>query len=134
PPCPSRLRVCSPDGKSLVFTGGRNNVFDIYKIPVGGGDEKKLTDTPGLDDGPEFTPDGKYIYFNSTRSGNMQIWRMQPTGNDPEQITDDEFNNWFPHTPPDGNSIVYIAFPADVKPEDHPFYKHVMLRIMPITG
>jgi TolB protein len=134
PTGPSYLHGFSPDGKSLVFTGGRNNVFDIYKIPVGGGDEKKLTDTPGLDDGPEFTPDGKYIYFNSTRSGNMQIWRMQPTGNDPEQITDDEFNNWFPHISPDGKSIVFISFPTDVKPEDHPFYKHVYLRTMPIWG
>jgi TolB protein len=131
---PSYLHGFSPDGKWLVFTGGRNGVFDIYKVPVAGGKEQKLTDTPGLDDGPEFTPDGKFIYFNSTRSGTMQIWRMQPTGNDPEQITDDEFNNWFPHISPDGKSIVYIAFPADVKPEDHPFYKHVLLRIMPIAG
>ncbi|HEY4233623.1 MAG TPA: hypothetical protein VGM76_09355 [Lacipirellulaceae bacterium] len=134
PTGPSYLHGWSPDGKSLVFTGGRNNIFDIYKIPAAGGTEQKLTDTPGLDDGPEFTPDGKFIYFNSTRTGTMQIWRMQPSGNDPEQITDDEFNNWFPHISPDGKSIVFISFPADVKPEDHPFYKHVLLRMMPIWG
>jgi TolB protein len=135
PTGPSYLHGWSPDGKSLVFTGGRNNVFDIYKISSSGnGSEQKLTDTPTLDDGPEFTPDGKYIYFNSTRTGTMQIWRMQPSGNDPEQVTDDEFNNWFPHISPDGKSIVYIAFPADVKPEDHPFYKHVLIRMMPLAG
>jgi TolB protein len=130
----SYLHGWSPDGKWLVFTGQRNKDFDIYRIPAAGGSEQKLTDTPGLDDGPEFTPDGKYIYFNSTRSGTMQIWRMQPSGNDPEQITDDEFNNWFPHISPDGKSIVYIAFPGDVKPDDHPFYKHVLIRMMPSVG
>jgi TolB protein len=134
PTGPSYLHGFSPDGKWLTFAGQRNNVFDIYKVPVAGGTEQKLTDTPGLDDGPEFTPDGKYIYFNSTRSGTMQIWRMQPSGVDPEQITDDEFNNWFPHISPDGKSIVYIGFPSDVKSDDHPFYKHVYIRSMPIAG
>jgi TolB protein len=131
---PSYLHGWSPDGKSLVFTGQRNSDFDIYKVPAAGGTEQKLTNTPGLDDGPEFTPDGKYIYFNSTRTGTMQIWRMQPSGNDPEQITDDEFNNWFAHISPDGKSIVYIAFPSEVKPDEHPFYKHVYIRMMPIAG
>ena len=63
---PSYLHSWSPDGKALIFTGGRNNEFDIYRIPAdGSGPEVKLTDFKGLDDGPEYTPDGKYIYFNS---------------------------------------------------------------------
>ena len=70
-------------GNSLVFCGERNGEFDVYKIPSVGGKEIRLTDTKGLDDGPEYTPDGKYIYFNSVRSGSMQIWRMKPDGKDP---------------------------------------------------
>jgi TolB protein len=131
---PSYLHSWSPDKKWLIFTGGRNNEFDIYKIPVNGGDEVNLTKSPGLDDGPEYTPDGKYIYFNSTRSGLMQIWRMKPDGSQPERVTNDEFNDWFPHISPDGKWIVFISFLQDVKPEEHPFYKHVYIRLMPITG
>ena len=71
-----------------------------------GGEEIRLTDTPGLDDGPEYSPDGKYIYFNSRARGRMQIWRMKPDGSEQEQLTNDEFNNWFPHLSPDGKSIV----------------------------
>ena len=41
---------------------------DIYKIPAEGGEEIRLTDAPGLNDGPEFSPDGQFIYFNSTRA------------------------------------------------------------------
>jgi TolB protein len=131
---PSYLHGWSPDGRWLVYTGQRNNEFDVYKIPAGGGDEIRLTSTPGLDDGPEFTPDGKYIYFNSARTGRMQIWRMRPDGSGQQQITNDGFNNWFPHISPDGKWIAYIAFPPDVAPDDHPFYKHVLIRLMPVGG
>ena len=101
----------------------------------GSGTEVKLTDWKGLDDGPEYTPDGKYIYFNSVRGGGtMQIWRMKPDGTDPEAVTNDELNNWFPHLSPDGQWIAFISFPKTVDPSDHPYYKHVTLRLMPIAG
>jgi Tol biopolymer transport system component len=131
---PSYLHGWSPDGRWLVFTGQRNNDFDVYKIPAEGGQEIRLTNTPGLDDGPEFTPDGAYIYFNSSRTGRMQIWRMRPDGTDQQRITSDGFNNWFPHISPDGKWIAYIAFPPEVAADDHPFYKEVSLRLIPIGG
>jgi hypothetical protein len=131
---PSYLHGWSPDRKWLVYTGQRNGDFDVYKIPASGGDEIRLTSAPGLDDGPEYTPDGAYIYFNSARSGRMQIWRMRPNGSGQQQITNDGFNNWFPHISPDGKWIAYIAFPPTVAADDHPFYKHVLLRLMPIGG
>jgi TolB protein len=64
----------------------------------------------------------------------MQIWRMRPDGSGQEQITNDAFNNWFPHISPDGKSIAFISFPLTVAADDHPFYKHVMIRLMPIGG
>ena len=132
---PSYAHTWSPDGKDLLFTGGRNNEFDIYRIPAdGSGPEANLTNVKGLDDGPEFTPDGKYIYFNSVRSGTMQVWRMKPDGSNPEQITNDEYNNWFPHVSPDGRWIAIISFSRDVSPTDHPYYKRVYLRLMPAAG
>src|SRR4051812_11214528 len=132
---PSYAHGWSPDGQSLVFTGQRNKEFDIYKVPAQGGKEGRLTTTPGLDDGPEYTPDGKYIYFNSVRSGLMQIWRMKPDGSDQEQVTNDSLNNWFPHISPDGKWIAFISFlPSEVRPDDHPFYKHVYIRLLPIEG
>jgi TolB protein len=131
---PSYLHGWSPDGRWLVYTGQRAGDFDIYKVRISGGREMRLTSAPGLDDGPEYTPDGKFIYFNSVRSGRMQIWRMRPDGSSQQQITNDGFNNWFPHISPDGKWIVYIAFPPEVPADDHPFYKQVTLRLMPVGG
>jgi len=130
----SYLHSWSPDGKSLIYTGQRDGEFDIYKIPSNGGQEVRLTTAKGLDDGSEYSPDGKFIYFNSTRSGTMQIWRMNADGSNQTQITNDEFNNWFPHISPDGKWMVILSFGKDVSPDDHPFYKHVYLRLLPVSG
>ncbi len=135
PLTPSYFHGWSPDGKFLLYTGGRSDKFDIYKIPSdGAAAETRLTDAPGLNDGPEYTPDGKYIYFNSSRGGTMQLWRMKPDGQDQEQVTNDEFNNWFPHVSPDGKWIAFLSFAKDVAPTDHPYYKQIYLRLLPIGG
>jgi len=129
---PSYLHGWSPDGKFLVYTGGRDNEFDIYRIPSdGSGPEVNLTKSKGLDDGPEYSPDGRYVYFNSLRSGTMQVWRMDADGSHPQQVTSDEYNNWFPHLSPDGQWIAFLSFPKEVSPADHPYYKRVYLRLMP---
>jgi len=130
----SYLHSWSPDGKQLIFTGQRNNQYDIWAIDIATKKETALTNSPTLDDGPEFTPDGKYIYFNSVRTGTMKIWRMKANGSEQEQVTFDEYNDWFPHFSPDGKWIIYIAFPKDIDPTAHPFYKKVYLRLMPTSG
>lgn len=135
PKGPSYLHSWSVDGQNLIFTGQRNNEFDIYRVPSAGGPEVNLTNTPGLDDGSEYTPDGKYIYFNSNRTGSMQIWRMNADGSNQQQVIKSDFHDWFPHISPDGKWLVIISFLKDeVNANDHPFYKHVYLRLMPISG
>ncbi len=135
PKGPSYLHGISPDNKSLVFCGSRNNEYDVYKVPAASGPEIRLTDAKGLDDGPEYTPDGKYIYFNSNRTGTMQIWRMKPDGSNQEPVTTGDFHDWFPHISPDGKWIVFVSFLKEqVSSGDHPPYKNVYLRLMPFTG
>jgi Tol biopolymer transport system component/regulation of enolase protein 1 (concanavalin A-like superfamily) len=131
---PSYLHGWSPDGRFLIYTGGRDGNYDIYRIPVEGGDEVRLTDAPGLDDGPEYSPDGRFIYFNSARTGDMRIWRMAPDGSGQEPVTSGDFHDWFPHVSPDGKRIVFLSFERDVAADDHPFYKQVYIRMMPMDG
>ena len=128
PTGPSYWHGWSPDGNTLAFVGQRNGDFDIYTIPVAGGDETRLTTAKGLDDGPEYSPDGRYIYFNSERTGHMQIWRMKADGSDQEQVFSDDYNNWFPHISPDGKWMVFLTYERDVT--GHPENKNVRLRLM----
>ncbi len=130
----SYLHGWSPDGKQLVFTGQRNNQFDIWVVEVATKKETQLTNTPELDDSPEYSPDGEWIYYNTVRTGSMKLWRMKPDGSNQEQVTFDEYNDWFPHFSPDGKWIVYLSYPKDIDPNDHPWYQKIYLRLMPAGG
>ncbi|HEY5561521.1 MAG TPA: hypothetical protein VIK72_07130 [Clostridiaceae bacterium] len=135
PMAPSYLHGWSPDGSTLAFCGERNGQYDIYTIPVIGGNETQLTNIPGLDDGPEYSPCGKYIYFNSTRTGLMQIWHMEMDGSNSIQLTFDESNSWFGHVSPDGKLVAYITYKkGDVEAGSHPPNKNVEIRLMSAEG
>lgn len=135
---PSYWHGWAPNNKEVVYVAQRDGkpVYNIYKNSVKGDAETALTDNKAGEhvDGCEYSPDGKWIYFNASYSGTMQLWRMKPDGSGKEQITFDEYNNWFPHISPDGKWIVFISFPPEIPVNDHPSYKRVMLRLMPVSG
>ena len=128
---PSYWHGWSPDGSTLAFTGQRGDNFDIYSIPVQGGEEKRLTTAAGLDDGPEYSPDGEWIYFNSERTGSMQIWRMHTDGSSQEQVITDETNDWFPHISPDGKWMVFLAYEKGIT--GHPPDKDVSVNLVSLA-
>jgi Tol biopolymer transport system component len=148
PQMPSYFHGWSPDGKWLAFVGERNNNFDIYRIPVTGGEEERLTTDPGFDDGPDYSrgdshndspndsKDGKWIYINSNRAGGWDIWRFPADGAGPgdskaERITNDAQQDWFPHPSPDGRWIAFLSFPPGTPGHDTKTSVH--LRMMPAS-
>lgn len=134
---PSYLHGMSPDGKMVAYCAFRDDPdADIWVKPVKGGKEQRLTTTPGLDDGPEYSPDGKYIWFNSVRTGRMQAWRMRSNGKEQTQMTfDTDMNSWFPHISPDNQKVVYIAYhDYEIAPGDHLANRNVQLRMIPAQG
>jgi Tol biopolymer transport system component len=132
---PSYLHGWSPDGERLAYCAAREGQYDIYTISVSGGPETQLTNTPALDDGPEYAPDGQHIWFNSARTGLMQVWRMKADGSEQTHVVKEDANGWFPHVSPDGQWVVYITYGKDdVAAGDHPPNKHVELRLVPAEG
>ncbi len=136
----SYLHGWSPDRETLAFcaarTYGEETEWDIYTVPAAGGEEKRMTDAPGLNDGPEYSRDGKHIWFNSVRTGLMQAWRMNADGSEQTQMTfSGDWNAWFPHLSPDGTKVVYVAYKkGDLKPGEHLPDKNVEIRMIPAEG
>ena len=135
---PSYFHGWSPDGKYLSFVGSRNGVYNLFRVPVTGGPEERLTGKPPYDDGPDYSHDGKWIYFNSNRAGNWDIWRIPAAGAGPDdanaqQVTSDELEDWFPHPSPDGKQLLLFSFPAGTKTHNDRM-AGVQLRLMPMPG
>lgn len=134
PKGPSYWHGWSPDGSTIAYCAQREGEYDVYIKPIDGGEEVRLTNSEGLDDGPDYSPDGEYIYYNSMRTGTMQIWRMKPDGAGQEQVTFDEYNDWFPHPSPDGKWLIFLSYQPEVDPSKHPANKEVELRMIPLEG
>jgi Tol biopolymer transport system component len=135
---PSYFHAFSPDGRWLAIVAQRNNNFDLYRLPVTGGEQQRLTSHPGYDDGPDYSPDGKWIYFNSDRSGKWEVWRMPADGagaddKNAQQVTSNEDEeDWFPHCSPDGKWLVFIAFPKGTA--GHNAHLSVKLQMIALLG
>ncbi len=66
----------TPDGKQLVYSSnwenpkGRN--FDLYLVPVKGGEPVAVTRDPSFDGFPMFSPDGHWLVFASNRGARVR--------------------------------------------------------------
>jgi TolB protein len=136
---PSYFHGWSPDNKTIAYVAQRpigGKQYDIYELATTGGDEMRLTSSPGQDDGPDYSSDGKWIYINSNRSGKEEVWRFPATGageNDAkaEMVVSDSMQDWFPHISPDGKRLLYIAYPSNVATHD-PRNVHIVFKLVDI--
>ena len=95
----------SPDGKWLVFDSRPNSNPDIFVVPSGGGDVRRLTDSPAEDVVPSFSHDGRSVFFASDRNGSWQIWEAAIDGSAAAQIT--RQGGFAPQPSGDGRFIYY---------------------------
>jgi Tol biopolymer transport system component len=53
-------------------------MYQVFTIPVQGGEEFQVTRDFDHCDGSDYTPDGKWIWFNGEPAGAVQLWRVAP--------------------------------------------------------
>ena len=144
-PSPAARRGKSRPPDRVTGTGGRpmarpwpsaanaNGEFDIYTIPVAGGEEKRLTTAKGLDDGPDYTA-GRQIHLLQFRADRhdadlAHAARWQPSGAGHLPMTS---TTGFPIRRRMANGWCFFPMKKDVV--GHPANQNVRLRLMPLAG
>lgn len=109
------LRFPATNGQEIVFS----YAGDLYKVPLTGGDARRLTSHVGYEMFPRFSPDGRTIAFTGQYDGNTEVYTMPAEGGEPLRVTytatnsrDDLGDRMGPNNivltwTPDGGRIVY---------------------------
>ena len=96
---------------ALVYASYLTGNWEIFRVPLDGGEAENLTNNPFADQFPRVSPDGSRILFHSNREFNFDIYVMDADGSNPRNLTDtpahdDRFADWTP----DGTRIVWSPF------------------------
>jgi len=60
---------------------------DLWSVGREGGEAKRLTVSPGLEDNPVFSPDGSEVAFNAEYDGNIDVFVMPAAGGVPKRLS-----------------------------------------------
>src|SRR5437870_13045441 len=60
---------------------------DLWTVSRNGGQARRLTSTPGVENDPYFSPDGSQIAFTAAVAGNTDVYVVSSAGGDPTRLT-----------------------------------------------
>lgn len=105
----------SPDGKLVVYVvseldrATEKSNSDLYLIPSGGGEPRRLTTATGSDNHPRWSPDGRSIAFLSTRGGSAQVWLLPVDGGEARPLSKLPVDVAGPIWSPRGDRVAFTA-------------------------
>ncbi len=72
----------SPDGTQVAFAWSRDGQFQLFVVPVAGGEPRQLTTGADAVQTPRWTPDGTHILFRRDHDGdeNTNLYLIPATG------------------------------------------------------
>ena len=103
----------SPDGEWIAFDSDRAGGFDLWRLPLTGGEAaaESLTFGNNSDVEPAWSPDGARLYFASDRGtiGDFNIWRVPAAGGNASQVTSLLQAERAPAISPDGATLAFVS-------------------------
>ena len=75
-------------GTSILYHDLKNNNWDIYLSPTGGGPQNLSNDPNAIDILGTFSPDGQWVAYVSNRSGGWAVWAISVSGGSPVKLFD----------------------------------------------
>lgn len=99
----------SPDGETIVFKAATAGTYDLWTVPVSGGEPTQLTAFPGREMRPRWSPDGRSIAFEADEGGTdiRDIFVVSPDGGEVVRVTDHPLNDTNATWAPDGRTLYF---------------------------
>ncbi|HET7088969.1 MAG TPA: S9 family peptidase [Anaerolineae bacterium] len=104
----------SPGGKSLVFMWNKTGRWQLYSLPIAGGEARQITYAEESVVSPRWSPDGKWIACLQDYAGdeNFDLFVLDPATGETRNLTPDtpdEAINWAVRWMPDQSGFVYVS-------------------------
>jgi len=101
-----------PDSDKQPGESTNNDIFTL-KLDESGAKSKKVSTSPGSDDGPQYSPDGKYLAWrsqarNGYESDKFSLVVMDRTNNSIKDITA-KFDGWVDEFVWKNSEVIYLA-------------------------
>ena len=100
-------------GTKIAFTSNRDGNTEIYAMGGDGGNQRRLTVNPTIDDNPAWSPDGKKIAYDAYLNPEdpdlspREIFVMDADGNNKRQLAEE--GGVHPSWSPDGKRIAFVG-------------------------
>jgi tricorn protease len=99
----------SPDGRWIAYSSSRTVLHEVYVMPSGGGEPRRLTWFDSAYDIPSgWTPDSRAVLFSSFRDSSVDVYRVSLDAETPVQLGGEPFENEYAaKLSPDGKRAVF---------------------------
>ena len=103
----------SPDGLSLVMSGGASSNPQVFVTDARGQNPRQLTNRGGVNIDPAWSPDGKTIVFIGCPTSvcptkSYEIYTIPAAGGEAKRLTKNNFRDHDPYYSPNGSVITWI--------------------------
>ena len=123
----------SPDDRMLGYQSGRTFDYDIFYVPISGGEPHRITQDRNPEAGFSWLPDSSGVIFSSSRGDTvlymriMNLWLARLRNNTPQQLTFGETSYISPDVDREGNVVAsrdrvqfdIWKYPVDGTPQEN---------------
>jgi len=123
----------SPDDRMLAYQSGRTFDFDVFYVPVSGGEPHRITKDGNPEAGFSWLPDSSGVIFSSSRGDTvlymrtMNLWLARLRDNTPRQLTFGETSYITPDVDREGSVVAsrdrmqfdIWKYPVDGTPQEN---------------
>lgn len=99
----------SPNNSRVLYSYPEDGRQHLFECSVLAENKKRLVDSEGINNWPDFSPDGQRVVFGSSRDDDFEIYVMSSDGTGQKRLTDSPKQDLRPKFSPDGKRIAFTS-------------------------